>query len=387
MKKNNYNESGAAVVELGVMLIVLVPLIFYFFFISDLCYQIVNTQETTISTVWDYSTAPIGVYKNKMWGKTTDYFYGGVDNFNRMEFADHTSAKLDYDKRSEEWKHTRPWAELDWGNGREAQVNTYNESDYYKTTTDAHQIACQRRDEYAYGSMNLTPIKNIFSGDGTGDSHSGRYLCWARGEVINYLIPKYFSPTGRVEEKKENELISARGNGFGVTKERNVYTDAKNKKGWLAFRNRASLLAGDWSSIVDHIGKSHKDHKDVTLSLAQDGLGSHALEDSYYYKKSKKVFNRFLLLGAAEAIGLYEGALISKKLALLVPPLPLPTSFFMAARFSHSSSDFNVKHYKFKTPLDTPMADELFTVSNEQYLSKGASKRGSYYLGAKQSLH
>ena len=420
------DEGGAAIVELAVMLLVFLPLIFYTFFISDAMHHFLDAQEAVISTVWDFSRAPLGVRKNgspALKNVSGAFVSGSIDNYNRVQYADHTSARLALDVRSEDWQHNQPFAHMCWGTttAKDKQGNdvSYKESNfeegYYGAKRDKpSQISCQYKGRASFPLLveNVGLKLFIDKFDSNGNSDGGRYICWAKGWVFNYLIPKKL-----FSEFTDVDMISARSS-HGTSSEESV----KNEdEGVINFRAKASLIAGDWSALGDHVFEKHNDlrvyyendytpqesdnknkGKDFYLRVKEfyrgqissleelDALNSVNLyKDKEIMKYLSELLSRelsYAMFSQIQQITERAGGVI-QQLGSYLPEIglwPSPLSLWMAATYSHSGSEYNHKDYSYKPSGDYFVNDKLYTSSSKNYLQ--ADNRGIFYLGSKESL-
>lgn len=436
-RMKQFDEGGAAIVEIAIMLLIFLPLIFYTFFISDIMAHFLDAQETVISTVWDFSTAPLGVKKN---GETSAlknvsgaFANGSIDNYNRVQYADHTSARLALDVRSEDWQHNQPFAHMCWGtstakdkdgNDVSYKEGNFEEGYYGAKRNKPSQVSCQYKGRVSFPTPQVSiagldvGVENfglklfIKEFDSNGASDGGRYICWAKGWVFNYLIPKKL-----FSEFTETEMISARS-----SKETSSASSVQNEEGVINFRAKASLIAGDWSSLADHVyGSEHhnlevyyvNDYTPQSEDNKNKGKDFYRRVREFYRGNLEGVFALDVLATANlkkdTAIGDYLTKLLDEKLSYAmftqiqeltdraggliaqlgehIPAIglwPSPLSLWMAATYSHRGSEYNHSDYSYKPESDYFLNDELYTSSTKSYLQ--ANNRGYFYLGAKESL-
>lgn len=435
--KIKINEDGAAIVEMAVMLLIFLPLIFYTFFISDAMHHFLDAQEAVISTIWDFSRAPLGVKKNgssALKNVSGAFVSGSIDNYNRVQYADHTSARLAIDVRSEEWQHNQPFAHMCWGTttAKDKQGNdvSYKETNfeegYYGVKRNKpSQISCQYKGRVSFPSINVggfdVGIENmglkLFASKfaSNGGSDGGRYICWAKGWVFNFLIPKKL-----FSEFTETDMISARTSS-GTSSSESVQNE---DEGVMIFRARASLIAGDWSALGDHVfDEGHSDlrvyyvndytpqdadsknkGKDFYLRVKEfyrgqvigsGGLNIDSLNGANLHKDEKILAYLSELLSQELSFAMFSqiqqiteraGGVI-QKLGSYLPEIglwPSPLSLWMAATYSHTGSGYNHEDYSYRPTGDYFVNNKLYTSSSKNYLE--ANNRGIYYLGARDAL-
>lgn len=373
IRNRKTNQKGAAVVETAVMMLVLVPLIFYVFVLSDLTYQILDAQEATISSIWDFSTAPFGAINSSFFGSN-----GGIDNLNRVEYADHSSAQIDLKNCGKDSKHYRPWVQFTWGTNREY---SYSEQTYYNGSST--QVSCARKGDMNIVGGGLDSLGGIvsFSGDKTG----GRFVCWSKGELHNFLIPKNVF---KEAEDESGQLISSRADSS-----KGVY--GNRGSGWLMLRNRSALVSGAWAGLDDnsHIDIKIKGVHDLIPYTAGVSIFN---KEGTFQERSRRYFDvkngagviALTNLAKKEKILKYLNKLKSEKITLLpgIAMVPSPLNFWFASTASHSGKNYKHEDYAFKPDYEKLFwaGDELYTLSHKQYLKTAKEKRGEFYLGAKE---
>ncbi len=87
------NRRGAAVVEMSILMLILLPLIFYTLFLQDLLKYKLEQQEAIITPSWDFTFIPFQGQKFKRTEAAE-----AVSRANRMTFVDHNSQFNQYSK-------------------------------------------------------------------------------------------------------------------------------------------------------------------------------------------------------------------------------------------------------------------------------------------------
>jgi hypothetical protein len=153
---------GTATVELALLMLVLLPTIFYTLFLEDLLLYKLDLAESVFSTAWDFTN---GDYMKN----TGDDISGVVQTSARKTYGDHMSAWNSYDNES---------FDLD-NNHTEHHVALTAHQCWLQT--GAHQVTCSIDSMPA--SVTLSPLMSVFN-------HGGVTKCEAILGVENYFIPQ-----------------------------------------------------------------------------------------------------------------------------------------------------------------------------------------------------
>lgn len=148
---------GAATTETAVLMLVLVPLIFYTLFLEDVLIYKLDLAESVFTSVWDFAHNDYRHQQN---------IAPSMQHFNRLTYADHSSA---------------------W--------NTYSNEEYDKTSTEHHQSLAAHECWLAQGAEQITCTLDPSVGQQIASefqqfNRGGQGTCKAILGVENYFIPQ-----------------------------------------------------------------------------------------------------------------------------------------------------------------------------------------------------
>jgi hypothetical protein len=172
--RTQLHRRGAAATELVVLMVTVIPLIFYVIFLQDLLLYRLDQQETITSAPWDF--AVVNYQKEK-------YRQGMMDSVNvsnQLQFCDHTSA---YDS----------YTDSDC-NGREAMEH-HNAAlaahACWVSSGAAQQVLCNTDRNFMVGIQHAN-VQRWHGDFGTG----GLTQCSARLAAFNKFVPQKFLNMG-----------------------------------------------------------------------------------------------------------------------------------------------------------------------------------------------
>jgi|GEM_PF-2137152 len=438
-KYRNFRESGGAVVETALMLLIMVPLLFYVFLMSDVSMHLLEVQEAVIATTWDFSTAPYGFGKTD-WASSVRGS-GSVDSYNRQQYTDHESSYIDFeatatdsagneynDFGSENNHHNEPFAHACWlgpsGQGRESRYSQY-------TQQGSTQVVCEKQSDWLE-PLSLSRIAGLNTFQSIYDE-GGRFNCWAKAWVLNYLVPTTFMP-----EFNQAPLYDKTKFERGSNAHSNSSASGNNN---LLLKARASIFADTWAALKDHVyvdrrsgsSERYQDYGDYEINALNDILGIQldisrsasgifsllgnvgamniqqiiqgllGLQSDLHGRVGTFFLGGIDLLGFANndktsAILEYQRALANNDLGARWG-MPQPALLWMAATYSHRGSRYNVDDYMFKprqsilssiinpvSGIHNYFSSNHCTTPSEQYLRRAGWQRGEYYLGGRRPV-
>lgn len=225
-------ERGAAMVEMAISMLLIIPIFLYALFLDDLLRYRLNQQEAVVSTLWDFT---VQSYDHPLPTYSPGLDPGGatqVQRNSRLMFCDHESGLEHYnssDKQTgemtdcsstEHHKGTAVVAHECWLNG------------------NAHQITCEQPDG-AVGALSDSLWRKVQSGE---HANGGMFSCSGNLIVENYLLPRSF-----LQEfaGKENTLSKEKWDDDG-----NAHDNAKKGTAQTAYyfdKDQFALVADSWA--------------------------------------------------------------------------------------------------------------------------------------------
>lgn len=379
------SETGGALVETALLMMIFVPLIMYVMFIGDAMFHLLEIQETAVASIWDYSTAPFGVNNEISKRISATNGQSSIDHHNKWQFVDHESSYTNFDNlqgmTNDERHHNTPFLDTTWvATGTAQKDSSYNQ--YYNK--NATQVVCQKQGDRSFS------LANVFGGTNTYASRhapsGGNYVCWAKGFVLNKILPRNFMPEFiKTEVFSGAKYASGDAHGNAGTAAENQQAQEKNGGSdlFMFFRARAALLADSWAALADHLD-SHKDYK---IEFTHDFWGPSQTQD--FYKRVNVYFSAggglLAVFNALKTLSIvnYQAKLATEHLAapLLISQ---PSLLWLAATYSHSGKNYKATDYTFKPTLNF-FGKKHYTTSSEAYLKQAETDREEYYLGWQQT--
>ncbi|MBX5482923.1 MAG: hypothetical protein IRZ16_13940 [Myxococcaceae bacterium] len=183
-------QRGAAMVEMALSMIVLIPVFLYTLFLNDLLKFRLDQQEATVSTLWDYT---IQNYDQALPTETTDADNPGnrtaVQKYSRSTYCDHEGA-LDSDGSQQV---TVQKGSSSYQSYVDCNHNGGTSKDHHMGELAAHACWLGQGKEVTCTS----PDKNVgvvsaANGYAQKFQQGGMFTCSARLEVQNHLLPQKF---------------------------------------------------------------------------------------------------------------------------------------------------------------------------------------------------
>ncbi|WP_426747973.1 hypothetical protein VZQ01_12965 [Myxococcus faecalis] len=179
---------GAAAVETALCMLVIIPVFMYALFVDDLLRHTLDSQETALSTIWDYAVQdyPTKPKNPPPEGGAEEPFYGfnGAQYYARLQYCDHESGLDSFgpgkgpECENDEGHHAEVTAHACWLNPGAQQVQcTLNQADPNGGGGGGPA-----------GAYNVTLHQAYMDDFGKG----GVIRCSARLGVQNYLLPRTF---------------------------------------------------------------------------------------------------------------------------------------------------------------------------------------------------
>ncbi|MBM7114215.1 hypothetical protein [Archangium primigenium] len=399
---------GAAMVETVLLMLVLLPLLFYAFFLMDAAYMKLDLQESVVSSVWDISTLngendvqqTRGRYKPDTKDQRGDDPDPRPSNWkdaagwnrsyhaSRSSYSDHTSA---FEDGAEPGSPGLGVVERINGNHNHSKHHKIYFAAQYTYRFEASagsdtQFKCSMEDDNAWA---IDPL--MLGSFARKYSKGGAVRCDAKGYIYNYIIPqKLFSKFSDLDlsnltkrdKDSDSHNFQGRGNNVVASEMGSVYFNT-----W-ALETGASRRRGQRETIAD------ADLGDRSFASSYTKL-----DDSNFYKRvvylnSTSGAATFSMV-QANAATLARDA--SNNLKMTVNPgLSLMETSIRedpVARLPGIAGTFMVARYKPQAPGQTkgPSMDLMSNSKFESTPYKNANpkyqtaynKRGLYYMGCK----
>lgn len=390
MKRLLSREQGAAATEIGLLMIILVPLFLYMAFLGESGVLLLETQEQMVSTIWDYSVYPYNMANSPSWLEYDGTSHAKQDQIsahNRMQYADMDSSftnEARFVGNTMDMK-TDYFSTLAFVQPTHCDGDCQNFLHDYEDQK-VHEVVCGMKDPELGGFLEgKLPLSS--TGVLQNNSKGGLVLCQEKARLKNYLLPKSFLPEFVSQDVWSGDKYTA---GKRVIDHKSDYRD-------IVVRHRGALLTDTWA-LID----SPKDHDDTNSISLIDGESN-----TSFYSITNHITNGTLWAAPTLAAMGYMQDAISKNLAI---PLALPvgtlTSFAdqtalssiagalnnisglagmpnimalsLVANYSHDGK--KIDDYKYKPTGDT--GDELMTTPLFGKYETAWNARGVYYLGA-----
>lgn len=211
------DERGAAMVELAVLMLVLIPLLTYGFYLMDFGHHMLDLQELVISTTWDYTSRTAQANPNNTGASNQEIF--SVYEANRFEYLDHTSAYDDFanlqSKSDEKKYHYEMGSKAAFVSGRDlpagagqnlgrgnVDIGSYA-TDY--ASDEGRQVTCavdQSDMDWLLGG-DVNPAINYGK---SRFNRGGTVVCWAKLFVYNYIVPEKFMQEHAAVDMTDSKL-------------------------------------------------------------------------------------------------------------------------------------------------------------------------------------
>ncbi|NTX09229.1 hypothetical protein HUA74_11805 [Myxococcus sp. CA051A] len=239
---------GAAAVETALCMLVIIPVFMYAIFLDDLLRHVLDAQETTLSTVWDYAVSD---YAAEPKGGDSFAGFAQTQGLARQMYCDHESGLDSYgpDKgiecKDDVSHHQELVAHACW------------------LHPGAQQVECTV-EQQAVGSYGVT----LHAAYMTRFNRGGLIRCSARSGVQNYLLPKtLFSEFSDVDLAKEPKDKGAKDVHGNAKKKRDVEQDT-----YLLPWEYIALVTDTWALTESQSfqpGDSQKKAGDLYARVAQ----------------------------------------------------------------------------------------------------------------------
>lgn len=190
-------ERGGAMVEFALLQIALVPLLLYAIFLMDVPHLMLETQETAISTVWDYSTRNDEGGAAGPSGGDAD-IAAHITRLNSVLWSDHTSAY-----EAGVYPDEPNYQDIDWATGNPHHLHHTGFGAQYAfqfTNGPDTQLNCNmaNRDALTFDSTDfdsdlswaVDPAFRSFAGSDFALGGVGR--CFVTAYIYNYIVPQQF---------------------------------------------------------------------------------------------------------------------------------------------------------------------------------------------------
>ena len=209
-------------------MVLLVPLAMYTLYLEDLLFYKINQEEAVVSAPWDAFHPDYRHSGRRADGGTIE---SDLEHFDRLTYADHTSAWNTYDN-----------PEQDTDDKRHHQALAAHQCWLAK---GGEQVTCQWQNQ-ATGAETEPLLTNLNRG--------GVMKCWARLGVQNYFLPEYFlnkikakeDQKIKAKEDKPEEKLGRRVFDKGRWTGRDYHANAL-QDGYVFPRESSSIIHDPWA--------------------------------------------------------------------------------------------------------------------------------------------
>ena len=218
---------GAAAVELALSMLVIIPVFLYALFLDDLLRHVLDAQEATLSTVWDYTVQDYAREPEQ-----GDVFAGFemVQGTVRQMYCDHESGIDSYN----------PGADGECGDNEDHHKELVSHACWLNPGSE--QVRCTV--SKGVGELGVSQHKSYMDQFGRG----GLIRCSARLGVQNYLLQrKVFQQFSKVDLARDKQ---AKGSSVHGNAKTGTYSnDPKGLAGnvYLLPQERMSILTDTWA--------------------------------------------------------------------------------------------------------------------------------------------
>lgn len=387
-------ESGQAMVETTILMLILIPLFLYAFFLCGVAFHRLEVQEAVVSSVWDFSQRNIEASGDGDRQGEADNDAAAVGGFNRMLYSDHTSAYDDPgDPFGNNEKHHVEFGVHACWLGHGANGGNTKGSDY--DAPGSTEVTCDVQPSGDTDWMLASSGKNFAA---SPLNRGGLARCWAKAWVYNYLIPDKFTQFAHVDM---NGGKTMRGNQATQGTPTGVH-GIKGQGGTAAnifIRDRAAISYGTWGIMNGAPGSGGWKLTDADIGGASPGMFTFSENvvdsDNPFYKRVKFLWKseqgtKLTYLAVEAAYGIYAAQAASKKVEIVADFSSdpnagvLPTNAFavlapyLVARYKPGQNYSQVTRWAGNLE-STPYT----SYNNDRYVNAW-NQRGPYYMGNKQ---
>ncbi len=201
-------QSGQAMVEFSILMLVFVPCVLYGFFLADAGYHQLEVQETVVSTMWDFSQRNAQPEDSPEASDFSDMNtnISAVQAADRLEYNDHTSAydppdpsTANTDKVFNQLAVQVSWTTSTAAYGAPAYGAPPASGGAPVTCTTAPQVNGMKPDLQwtmmgMSSSLSALSSVNPLTEFGNADENklAGSVTCYARAIAYNFLVPQQF---------------------------------------------------------------------------------------------------------------------------------------------------------------------------------------------------
>jgi hypothetical protein len=315
-------QSGAAMVEFSILMVVFIPLVYYAIFLCDVAYHQLEIQETVVSTTWDFSTRneePPPPPETGLLGQVWDSLSGqGPDQNNtadqnrtnevaqvqfldRLEYDDHTSS---FDDGAEgtndnnyttlttdsENHHNQLAAHACWigANGSGTLDNTTVSA--YDDDNTSTQVTCQinAQQDLAWAGTPTSEASVAFGM--SGYNKGGLVNCWAKAWVYNFMVPE-----NALQDHADTKLSTKKLQTGDTASIKGAGGKAAN----ILVRDQAAISFDTWA-LVD--GAADHQIQDADINTNVDDTNPFYSRAQFVYKQAgplQKTYNDLMKFNLA----------------------------------------------------------------------------------------
>lgn len=396
--KTTRSERGAAMVELAILMLVLVPLFLFGISLSDVAYHRLEVQEAVVSTIWDFSQRngePVGSSSHDA---NAGAEVAAVQGYNRIMFADHTSA---YDDPADlhgglEFHHTQFGVHACFlGRGGDGSP--------YSDTSRSSQITCAVDPS---GDSDWLVSGKQFAGSEL--TKGGLVHCWAKAWLYNFLIPEQFMQDHSAVALTEKTQHAGNPGMTGGKDNVHAILGSGGVKSNMFIRDQVAISFDTWGIMngAPRSGGWRLNQADIAPKL-----NDVAAEDNPFFQRVSYLYSSDAAAAsygaAVGAAGLYAANALSKQLEVVAigatpghgwvagryVPGVAPTQFssnpampynlaapYLVARYQRG------KNYAAVTRYPNRLESTPFTSYNGDQYQAAYNARGPYNMGNRRPL-
>ncbi|XXF79335.1 hypothetical protein P2318_06170 [Myxococcaceae bacterium GXIMD 01537] len=389
LNTSSRRQRGAAMTELAVMMLAIIPILVYGFFLMDAAYMKLDLQEVAVSGVWDFTTRNTQANGNSGHAAQRGNEIGRTADAVKIVYSDHTSA---------------------FDDGGDPQYGGYNDVQRLKSNTDhkRHHIGLGAQYSYHFSGGEDTQFTCTHNDQDLGwlyepgmnsfgkskFSAGGQATCKVTGYIYNYIIPKTFMQ--ELAGNTKMTRLTARRTGPGEPQDVHSAAGDRGADAYIETRASAAVSFNTWALLNgSNNGKLDSNSADIGARSTFGFGGGPTLSQNPFYKAVKHVYTSQIPFIATYANVSASGMSLMQKAAsenlmtviavpLVNPPvLPNVLGTYLTARYQPDTPGVRQKPpglmggMMHKGFLSTP-----YDGINNNYRD-ARNKRGVYYMGCR----
>jgi hypothetical protein len=306
-------QSGQAMVEFSVLMLVFVPCILYGFFLADAGYHQLEVQETVVSTVWDFSQRNAQPEDSPEASDFSDMntSISAVQAADRLEYNDHTSA---YDPTDPSTANTdkvfnQLAVQISWTKDSAAYGAPTASGGAQVTCTTAAQVNGMKPDLQwtmmgMSGSLAALSAVNPLTEFGNADENklAGSVTCYARAIAYNFLVPQQFEQ-GFAQVNLANDTSHTFSDRANVDSLSPAATD-------ILLQDQSQIAFGTWA--IDNGETQLGSSGDNDIQFGQSGKSGNPFQDRVWKVNAGTILTGISFLALQGKVLSYAGGANSK---------------------------------------------------------------------------